>query len=457
MQDGIRLHDFDPTYAPDGRIVFASTRGYLDGSSGLHGPTRTPAALQPNANIYVFDANASPKVRQLTYLLDQELQPSVMRDGRVIFSAEKRALDFHQLAGRRQNLDGGDYHPLFAQRPSIGFESATEIVELANRDFAIVSAPLDARDGGGAIAVVNRSIGPDQDDRDAADRAYIHSMTMPVPGAFGGNMGMGVFRSPAPLPSGYLIAACDLSAADLRSKSPHYGLCELDPSSDAPPRMLYQDATRVAIEPAAVYARVPLGVFTSRSEEVNGSTAIEAGEKDAVVHYLDVPLLGTLLFANTRTGRPIDERVSGVQLLTANPPPNDATSFGGLDHVVTDDYGPFYENLKALGFAGLEPDGSLRARVPGGTPLMLALTSSKGNVLDFQKGAPFSGAMRQREAMQFYPGEHAKQALSRKQFDGLCAGCHGSVSGRELDVGISVDILTSASRTLASDELRDLR
>jgi hypothetical protein len=455
MQDGILLHDFDPAYAPDDRIVFASTRGFLDGSSGLRGPTRTPAALQPNANIYVFDANASPPVRQLTYLLDQELAPSVMRDGRIVFSTEKRARDFHQIAGRRQNLDGGDYHPLFAQRPSVGFESATEIVELANRDFAIVAAPLDARDGGGAIAVVNRSIGPDQDDRDAGDRAYIHSLSMPVPGAFGGTMG--VFRSPAPLPSGYLIAACDLGASDLRSTTPHYGLCELDPSSDAAPRMLYSDATRVAIEPAAVYARLPLGVFTSRSEEVNGSTAIEAGEKDAIVHYLDVPLLGTLMFANTRTGRPIDERVSGVQLLTANPPPNDATGFGGLDHVVTDDYGPFYENLKTLGHASLEADGSLRARVPGGAPLLLALTNQGGSVLDFEKGAPFSGAMRQREAMQFYPGEHAKQALSRHMFDGLCAGCHGSVSGRELDVGISVDILTSASRSLASDELRDLR
>ena len=52
--------------------------------------------------------------------------------------------------------------------------------------------------------------------------------------------------------------------------------------------------------------------------------------------------------------------------MRASPPPNDATSFGGLDHVVMDDYGPFYENLKSLGHAALEPDGSLRARVPGG-------------------------------------------------------------------------------------------
>jgi hypothetical protein len=37
--------------------------------------------------------------------------------------------------------------------------------------------------------------------------------------------------------------------------------------------------------------------------------------------------------------------------------------------------------------------------------------------------------------------------MPRQLFDGLCAGCHGSVSGRELDVGVRVDVLTSASRT----------
>jgi hypothetical protein len=147
-ESGILLHDFDPAYAPDGKIVFASTRGNLDGAGDYRGPTRTPAALEPNANLYVFDPAAS-QVRQLTYLLDQELQPSFMADGRVIFTAQKRAEDFHQLAGRRINLDGGDYHPLFAQRPSIGFASATEIVEISNRDLVIVAGPLAASGGGG--------------------------------------------------------------------------------------------------------------------------------------------------------------------------------------------------------------------------------------------------------------------------------------------------------------------
>jgi hypothetical protein len=47
--------------------------------------------------------------------------------------------------------------------------------------------------------------------------------------------------------------------------------------------------------------------------------------------------------------------------------------------------------------------------------------------------------------------------MPRTLFDGVCAGCHGSISGRELDVGFDIDVLTTASRTLASDELTDLR
>jgi hypothetical protein len=456
QRDGILLHDFDPAYAPDGRIVFASTRGYLDGDSGLVGPTRTPAALQPNANLYVFEPGQSTAVRQLTYLLDQELQPSLMRDGRVIFSAEKRAEGFHQLAGRRQNLDGGDYHPLFAQRPSIGFASATEIVELPNRDFALVAAPLTAQDGGGTIVVVNRSIGPDQADRDPADRSYIHALTTPLPGAFGG--GSGIFRSPAPLPTGRLLASCDLAASELSAGPIHYGLCELDPTGAEPPRVLYSEPNQIAIEAVAVYPRTSDGVFASRRDEPNGSTEVAPQAQGAIVHYLDVPLLGSLMFSNTRTPRPIDKRIGGLEVLAPQPPPNTASDFSALGaDVISDDFGSFFQSFHSLGKVALRADGSVRVQLPAGTPLSLVLTDRDGAALSFPDGSPFTGVMRHREAMQFYPGERAKQAMPRALFDGMCAGCHGSISGRELDVHVAIDILTSASRTLASDELRDLR
>ncbi|HEX7480915.1 MAG TPA: hypothetical protein VF331_24145 [Polyangiales bacterium] len=454
-QNGITIHDFDPAYAPDGRIVFASTRGNLDGGTDYRGPTLTPASLAPNANIYIYDPKTS-SVRQLTYLLNQELAPSFLSDGRAIFTTEKRALDFHQLAARRINLDGGDYHPLIAQRSSIGFASGTEVVELPNRNLALVAGPLDAVDGGGSIVVVNRSIGPDQHDRDPHDRGYVHSLTTPTPGVFGGDTG--VFRSPAPLPSGRLLAACDLGATDLTRGPRHYGLCELDSVPGGSPRMLWQSAQQSALEPMAVWPRFARPVFRSRSDETNGHTRIEPGQDDAIIHFKDLPMLATLLFSNTRIGRPIPQAMRAVSLFESRPPPSNARSFSTLGKgVVSDKFGQFFQDLRPIGTADLHADGSLQVRIAGGMPFSVEAADASGKALVFGKGAPFTGPILQREELQFYPGERSQQSMPRRLFNGVCAGCHGSLTGRELDVVVNVDVLTSASKTLADDDLLDLR
>ena len=447
VRAGVRLHDFDPAYAPDGRLVFASTRGDLEGGGG---PSRTPSQLAPNANLYVYEP-AAQRARQVTFLSNQELQPSFMVDGRLVYTAEKRALDFFQLAGRRQNLDGGDFHPLYAQRGSIGFSRATEIVELANRDFALVAAPADAADGAGALAIVNRSIGPDQSDRDPGDRLYLHSLRIPLPGALGGQRG--AYRSPAALPSRWLVASCDPDARSLTTGGYDFDLCAIDSASGELVR-LGGAAGRAEIEAVAIYPRTSHGVFASRLDEVNGHTRLEPGARDAEVHVLDVPLLSTLLFANTRSGRPIDPRVAGVEVLTQVAPPVDATSFAALpdERVLNDAYGPLYVHQESLGRALAESDGSTRLRLPGGRAFSLALLGARGEQLSFAPGAPFTGTMVQREELQLFPGERASFGFKRALFDGMCGGCHGSVSGREVDVAVDVDALTRASETLARDK-----
>jgi len=160
--NGELVHNFDPAFAPDGRIVFASTRGNVknSGAFAYQGPQRTPAdPSRLNSNLYVLEDG---KIRQLTFLLNQELSPAFMRDGRVIMVAEKRAPGFYQLAGRRMNLDGGDYHPLFGQRDTIGFDQLTDLVELADKNFAAILSDKGAVHGAGTLAIINRSIGIDQ-------------------------------------------------------------------------------------------------------------------------------------------------------------------------------------------------------------------------------------------------------------------------------------------------------
>ena len=51
----------------------------------------------------------------------------------------------------------------------------------------------------------------------------------------------------------------------------------------------------------------------------------------------------------------------------------------------------------------------------------------------------------QREEMTFVPGEYAHQAFPAGFFDNLCAGCHGSISGRPVDAALKPDFLTQAS------------
>jgi hypothetical protein len=110
--------------------------------------------------------------------------------------------------------------------------------------------------------------------------------------------------------------------------------------------------------------------------------------------------------------------------------------------VYDDAYGQVYVRRSPLGTVGTFNDGSAKLLLRGGVPVViatrLALAGDAEPVPHFQ-----------REEMQFYPGEAARQSFRRDQFNGLCGGCHGSVSGVELDVAANPDILTSASDVAA--------
>jgi len=443
-ENGILVHDFDPAFAPNGTLVFASSRGNVDRDRyGYSGPTRTPARLEPNANLYVLDPSDGT-VRQLTFLLDQELTPSFMADGHVIYTAEKRETDFHVLALRRHLLDGGDYHPLYASRDSLGFDSSTEVVELPDLRFAFIAAPLDTPDAAGSLVIFDRSIGPDEGDRDPEDRVYIHSLSEMAAGP--GRDGPAAFRSPTPLPSGRVLVACDLSG----SAAPHdFDLCELEPR-DRSLRLIHATVGLAEIEPVAVYARPLRPVAHSDGRETD-HPLMEPGAIDAVVRFTDFPMIESLMFSNVRASRPIDRRIGGIEVFEWLPPDPFARSFADLptDSVISDARGTFYRARHSLGWAPLLEDASVRIRVPGGVPVSYAPTDASGSPLEFLPDMPFSGAIYQREAEQYYPGERINRSVPRRFFNAICAGCHGSISGRELDVGVNLDVLSGASIDLA--------
>jgi len=465
---GLLVHNFDPVYAPPeggvSRIVFASTRGNIRTEAyDYQGPQRTPAdPSKANSNLYVWEP-ASPadrRIRQLTYQLNMEREPSFMNDGRLIFTAEKRAPQFYQLALRRLNLDGGDYHPLYAQRGSIGYPEATQVAELGDKDFAAILREPGTPHGGGVLAIFNRSIGLDYrstnpadypEDPGAIDPAapqypsdsfFLRSLRMPDPGASARpGPTTGLYTSPAMLPNGLVMVSFGASA-DVASFNGDYDVHVMSPVTGVRTRLL-GEAGKADVEAVGVYPRFVRPTFRSTLDEPNGHTRIRADRTDAEIHVLDMRVLASLLFQNTPTGRVVDPELASVTVYEDMPPPLDVDSFAkGGTNVVTDPFGQVFVKRRLLGVATLADDGSTKLTVPGGLPIVLELNDTK---LSRERNLPRF----QREAMVFYPGEDAHQSFRREFFDGLCAQCHGSVSGRPTDTALNPDFVTQASATIA--------
>lgn len=459
--NGELVHNFDPVFAADGRLVFASTRGNVTAVSNFSysGPQRTPAdPSKLNSNLYVLEDG---KIRQLTFLLNQELAPSFMRDGRLIMTTEKRQPGFYQLAGRRMNLDGGDYHPLFGQRATIGFNQFTDVVELSDKNLVAIVSERGAQHGAGALALVNRSIGIDQRDDDPAayvqdptainypsPNFYQHAIRLLDPAATGKLKGtQGAYKSPAALPTGDILVSYAANVVALDTFSGNFDIVQVNASTgERTPLITGADDE---IWPAAIYPRYSIGIFKSRLDEANGASLLEGKEGVADVTFLDVNLLSSLLFQNTRSGRSVPG-APALQAVWESLPPQNATSFNDVDaaFVSSDDFGQVYSRRRFLGAPQVFSDGSAVMRVRGGVPIQLEMLARLADDAE-----PVSHL--QREEMQFYPGEVVRQGFRRDLFNGLCGGCHGSVSGKEYDIAVNPDILTQASDVAARGETPD--
>src|SRR5207248_1911924 len=95
----------------------------------------------------------------------------------------------------------------------------------------------------------------------------------------------------------------------------------------------------------------------------------------------------------------------------------------------------------SLGRVSLADDGSVRVALPSTTGLVLEHQDGDGNAIATMG-----------EEHQFGPGEQISMGVSHKLFDGICGGCHGSISAREVDIAVTPDALTSASASISQTQ-----
>jgi hypothetical protein len=344
------------------------------------------------------------------------------------------------------NWDLTDYHPLLAQRaqstdtftsdlyPSVGYQQATEIREGLDRNFLLVLSNDHALGGGGALATFNRSIGPFEADR--TDVTFVKSMVVIDPGATASG-GAGVYRSPFSLPNGEIMASYDGMVTDPLAGVPRYDLVAVNPQ-DGSRRMLSPGGTQSLVEAALGYKRGETELFQNLPQLVFGG---HSGEPDTgtngVMHFPDLPVLATLLDANLRRGRNVAKYDSAAALKVYQefpPPPGSTAATAPLSGSVI----PTYSNRQSLGSASGMSDHSLMALVPAGVPLILEIDDASGKAL-----------FTMTEEHQVQPGEYITPGPPRAVFNNICGGCHGSLSGSELEVAVSADALTGASLSLS--------
>lgn len=439
-QNGLKIHNFDPAWSPDGQwIVFASTRG----KPGA-GPSRTRRLFLPQSDLWRMRADGTG-VEQLTFLTNSEVRPAFMREGRITMTTEKISGDFYQLSGRRLNWDRTDYHPLLAQRsdstyadltaldqrrPSVGFAQATDIREGADGNFLLILSDSGTRGAAGTLAIFNRSIGPFEAGR--ADEGYLRSMQIVDPAATGrAGQTNGAYRAPMGLPDGRILVSYAAFTGDLRNPGAlDWNLVAIHPRTGA--RQLLLGGAGAQVDAVLALKHPARKLYENRRQLVFGGTVDPSLGSRASVYMPDAPMVFTLLTSNLRRGRPLSafERASHLAIYRENPAPAGTTSGTGP--------GGIFQSRDLLGRAPLAKDGSVRFEAPAGAGVVLELQDSGGQPL-----------ITMGEEHQLGPGEVISLGIRRELFNAVCGGCHGSVSGRELDVVVTPDALTGASESLS--------
>ncbi len=160
------------------------------------------------------------------------------------------------------------------------------------------------------------------------------------------------------------------------------------------------------------------------------------------IECYDYPLLQSFLIDFSPTGARefLDDQLAWVRIVRQDPPRRvDVAPVHADDPFATRMGLGVHTPQTVVSEVPIESDGSFYARVPAEVPLIV------------------QGLDRDRRAIHsmnrwFYvqPGEKLTFAIPRSIFPTRCAGCHGAVTGRPADALGPTDVVTAASRVMAT-------
>ncbi len=159
-------HDIMPKYLPDGRIIFSSTRQtqsqalLLDeNSQGGAFPAMDEDENEFAFNLHVMNDDGS-ELHQVTFNQSHDLDPSIMDDGKVVFSRWDHNQSNDQVNLYRMNPDGSETELLYGQWSHDTGTNGTTIQFMQPREtedgrVMVVARPFTDTDGGGQLLVID--------------------------------------------------------------------------------------------------------------------------------------------------------------------------------------------------------------------------------------------------------------------------------------------------------------
>lgn len=437
-------HDMTPSYLPDDRIVFASTRQRQSKAILLDEGKPQYTALDEDENVESFSIhvmnNDGTDIRQISFNQSHDLYPTVRSDGQVVFSRWAAKSGNDSIGLYTAKPDGIDEELLYGANSSdTGTDgSAVQFLraeEMPDGRIGVVLQPFETTRGGGQLTLIDTSnfienaqgnvsnagaAGPAQEaatvndvrSDDGISLGGRYSDFFPL---WDGSDRVFVSWSQCRVVVDDAIQACTeelLNTPGIQEADPLYGLWVYDRSDDTqlpvvPPVEGIMVTEMVAAQPrplpAIIFDQMP-GVELDEQLVEEGVGVINI-KSVYDVNGVDTSGPGITALADPAQFTADERPIRFVRVVKAVSLPDDD---------LVDLNGAAFGRNRGLGmreivaYAPVEPDGSVQLKVPANTALEVNMLDANGRRVGARHGAWLS----------VRPGEVK-----------TCNGCHDASSG----------------------------
>lgn len=436
-------HDVAPHYLPDGRIIFSSTRQVRSKAVLLDEGKPQFEALdedrdEPAFMLHVMDADGSD-IRQVSYNQSHDLDPAVLPNGQVVFSRWDNAGGNSAVNLYRMNPDGSALELLYGQN-SHGTGTNGQVIQflsprpLAGGRVMALLRPFNGTQGGGDLVTIDTPVyventQPNVDNAGLTGPAQLAATINDVSTAAGAASPGGRYGSLYPIQDGTgrllvswsqcrviedeLLVPCTeerLASPALEIAPPVYGIWIYDPRDETqlpviPPAegFMYTDAVAAdphTTPPVVLDGQDPFTAAPDFAAESAGVLAIRSVYDFDGGAVADIAALADP--AQTTAGERAARFLRIVKAVSI--PDEDVVD---LDNTA---FGPDAQQgmREIIGYAPIEPDGSVMVKVPANVALAIAVLDAEGR----------RSTARHENWLQVRPGQLLE-----------CNGCHVANSG----------------------------